>query len=99
MKDLGYGKGYAYAHDEAEGVAGMECLPEGLVGRRDYEPTNRCADADLAARLDPDRLIRQWMKTQGAGSGRPNIGRRGRERRHSTNLRTSSRPGYSMPIS
>src|SRR2546422_3847680 len=40
MKDLGYGKGYAYAHDEAEGVAGMECLPEGLLGRgRDRKST------------------------------------------------------------
>ncbi len=41
MKDLGYGKGYRYAHDEAEGVAGMECLPEGLAGRRYYRPTDR----------------------------------------------------------
>ena len=32
MKDLGYGAGYRYAHDEAEGVAGMACLPEGLRG-------------------------------------------------------------------
>ncbi len=63
MKDLGYGKGYAYAHDEAEGVAGMECLPEGLVGRRYYEPTNRGAEADLAARLEAARLIRQRKKT------------------------------------
>ncbi len=63
MKDLGYGKGYAYAHDEAEGVAGMECLPEGLVGRRYYQPTDRGAEADLAARLEAARLIRLKKKT------------------------------------
>jgi len=62
MKDLGYGKGYAYAHDEAEGVAGMECLPEGLLGRRYYQPTDRGAEADLAARLEAARLIRLKKK-------------------------------------
>ena len=46
MKDLGYGKGYRYAHDEAEGVAGMECLPEGLRGRRYYAPTERGGETE-----------------------------------------------------
>ena len=32
MKDLGYGAGYRYAHDEAEGVAGMTCLPDRPAG-------------------------------------------------------------------
>ena len=63
MKDLGYGKGYAYAHDEAEGVAGMECLPEGLAGRRYYQPTDRGLEADLGARLEAARLIRVKKKT------------------------------------
>jgi putative ATPase len=63
MKDLGYGKGYAYAHDEAEGVAGMECLPEGLVGRQYYQPTERGLEADLGARLEAARLIRLKKKT------------------------------------
>jgi putative ATPase len=39
MKGIGYGRGYRYAHDEAEGRAeGMVCLPESLAGRRYYEP-------------------------------------------------------------
>jgi putative ATPase len=62
MKDLGYGKGYAYAHDEAEGVAGMECLPEGLVGRRYYRPTDRGHEGDLGARLEAARLVRLRKK-------------------------------------
>jgi putative ATPase len=59
MKEQGYGRGYLYAHDEAEGVAGMECLPEGLVGRRYYRGTDRGAEQDLAARLEAARLIRE----------------------------------------
>jgi putative ATPase len=62
MKDLGYGKGYAYAHDEVEGVAGMECLPEGLVGRRYYRPTDRGHEGDLGSRLEAARLIRSRKK-------------------------------------
>jgi len=63
MKDLGYGKGYRYAHDEAEGVAGMECLPEGLAGRRYYRPTDRGREKDVAARLEAARLIRERKKS------------------------------------
>jgi putative ATPase len=38
MKDLGYGKGYRYAHDEADGVTGQELMPEGLEGTAFYAP-------------------------------------------------------------
>jgi putative ATPase len=65
MKDLGYGKGYRYAHDETEGVAGMECLPEGLVGRRYYRPTDRGREADVASRLEAARLVRERKKAAG----------------------------------
>ena len=41
MKQLDYGKGYRYAHDEPDGVAaGMECLPPAHAGRRFYRPTH-----------------------------------------------------------
>jgi len=59
MKDLGYGKGYRYAHDEAQGVAAMACLPESLRERRYYAPTDRGAEAGVAARLEAARLIRE----------------------------------------
>ncbi len=61
MKDLGYGKGYRYAHDEAEGVAAMECLPDALVGRRYYAPTDRGDERALAARLEAARLVRRKL--------------------------------------
>jgi putative ATPase len=41
MKQLEYGKGYKYAHDEPEGVADMECLPPAHRGRKFYQPTDR----------------------------------------------------------
>jgi putative ATPase len=59
MKELAYGKDYRYAHDEDAGVSAMECLPEGLAGRRYYRPIGRGAEADLKARLEAARLIRE----------------------------------------
>jgi putative ATPase len=58
MKSLGYGKGYRYAHDEEAGVAAMDCLPEALAGRRFYQPTERGAEKELAARLEAARRLR-----------------------------------------
>jgi putative ATPase len=52
MKDLDYGKGYEYAHDEAEGVTGMDCLPESLAGRRYYKPTDRGFEKEIRRRLE-----------------------------------------------
>jgi putative ATPase len=62
MKDLGYGKGYRYAHDEAEGVAAMDSLPESLRGRRYYQPTERGDEKGVAERLEAARRIREKKK-------------------------------------
>ena len=51
MKQVGYGKGYRYAHDEPEGTGGLECLPESLRGRRYYEPRGAGEEAEIARRL------------------------------------------------
>jgi putative ATPase len=64
MKDLGYGKDYKYAHDEADAVAGMDCLPERLVGRRYYQPTDRGAEGEIAARLTTARERRERKKPE-----------------------------------
>jgi putative ATPase len=58
MKGLGYGRDYRYAHDEAEGVAAMECLPENLRGRRYYQPTTRGVEAEIGQKLERAREIR-----------------------------------------
>jgi putative ATPase len=64
MKQLGYGKGYRYAHDEAEGVSGMDCLPEALAGKRYYEPTPRGEEPGVAERLEQARRTREEKKQQ-----------------------------------
>jgi putative ATPase len=58
MKDLEYGKGYRYAHDEEDKVADMDCLPDSLKGRRYYQPTQEGREKQLAARLEEIRRIR-----------------------------------------
>jgi putative ATPase len=52
METLDYGKGYRYAHDEREGIAAMECLPEALRGRKYYRPTERGFEKEIKRRLD-----------------------------------------------
>ena len=52
MKGLGYGKGYRYAHDEADAyAAGETYLPEGLSALRWYEPTERGLEARIRDKL------------------------------------------------
>ena len=58
MKELNYGKGYRYAHDEEGKVAAMDCLPESLLGRRYFQPTQEGREKQLAQRLEEIRRIR-----------------------------------------
>jgi putative ATPase len=57
MKDLAYGKGYKYAHDEPDAVANMDCLPENLKGREFYKPTEFGFEKEIRKRLD-------WWKSK-----------------------------------
>ena len=65
MKSIGYGKGYQYAHDEADRVADMECLPESLQGRTWYHPTAEGREKLLAQRMDEIRKIREGKREEG----------------------------------
>ncbi len=51
MKDLGYGRGYEYAHDHENAVVGQTHLPDALEGRVYYEPTDRGFEERLGARM------------------------------------------------
>jgi len=59
MRELGYGRGYQYAHDSADALVEQEHLPEALRGRRYYEPSERGAEAEIRVRLERARRRRQ----------------------------------------
>jgi putative ATPase len=67
MKELEYGKGYRYAHDEAEGVADMSCLPPSLAGKKYYEPTERGFEKEIKRRLDRWAEIKQQRARNSTG--------------------------------
>src|SRR5580765_1315499 len=58
MKNIGYGKGYQYAHDSEEKVTDMQCLPENLAGRSWYHPTDQGFEARLRQRMVEIRKVR-----------------------------------------
>jgi putative ATPase len=63
MKDLEYGKGYKYAHSEADGIADMSCLPSALEGRKYYEPRERGFEKEIKRRLDGWEEIKKKRRT------------------------------------
>ncbi len=65
MGNLGYGKGYQYAHDAEEKVTDMTCLPESLAGRVYYKPTDQGFEARIRQRMEEIRRI----KTKGRNDG------------------------------
>jgi putative ATPase len=52
MKEIGYGKGYKYAHRFKDKVADMDCLPDSLKGRRYFEGQEIGEEAEIRRRLD-----------------------------------------------
>ena len=59
MKDLEYGKGYRYAHSEADAIAEMSCLPSALEGRKYYDPKDRGFEKEIKRRLDGWEAIKK----------------------------------------
>lgn len=57
MKDLGYGKGYQYAHDDPLALVEQDHLPEKLSGQSYYNPTDRGLEKIIKDRLDKWRTI------------------------------------------
>ena len=51
MKDIGYGKGYAYDHDMAEGFSGANYWPAGMTPETFYRPVDRGFERKIAERL------------------------------------------------
>ena len=59
MRNVGYGKGYQYAHDTAEKLTNMQCLPDSLLGREYYRPTDQGFEARYKERLEE---IKRWKE-------------------------------------
>jgi putative ATPase len=64
MKDLGYGKGYNYDHNTAEGFSGQNYFPDGMARERFYQPVERGFEREILKRIEYwDRL--RTKKAQG----------------------------------
>jgi len=59
MKELGYGKNYIYTHDMEDKLSNMQCLPDTLVDRKYYRPTDQGQEVRVKERL---AQIEQWRK-------------------------------------
>ena len=59
MKDLGYGKGYQYAHDTKDKLTNMECMPPSLKGKTYYNPGVLGNEIKFKERLE---AIKKWKK-------------------------------------
>ena len=59
MKELNYGKGYQYAHDTADKLTNMQCLPDSLEGREYYHPTEQGSESKYKTRL---AQIKAWKQ-------------------------------------
>ena len=59
MKELGYGKGYEYAHDTEEKLTHMQCMPDSLKDRTYYHPTGQGDEKKAAERLEEIRRFRE----------------------------------------
>ncbi len=59
MEQLDYGRGYQYAHDAKDKLTNMQCLPDSLLDRTYYRPTEQGLEARYKARLEE---IKAWKK-------------------------------------
>ena len=59
MEQLDYGKGYQYAHDAADRLTNMQCLPDSLKDRVYYRPTEEGVESRWKARLEQ---IKAWKR-------------------------------------
>jgi putative ATPase len=60
MRELGYGKGYAYDHDTEEGFSGQDYFPEEMTRPRFYDPADRGFEREIRKRLE------YWTKLRAA---------------------------------
>jgi putative ATPase len=59
MKDEGYGRDYAYDHNEEEGFSGQNYFPDGMERQRFYAPTERGCEREVKERLERWATLRK----------------------------------------
>ena len=72
MKEAGWAEGQAYAHDDAEAITTMQCLPEALAGKRFYRPTARGWEQRVGEHLQTLRA--EIERRRRAEAGQPEAG-------------------------
>src|SRR3954466_9849220 len=65
MRDIGYGAGYAYDHDEPDAFSGQDYWPEALGRRTFYEPTDRGFEREIGERLRRWETVRRERSQRG----------------------------------
>lgn len=74
MREMGYGKGYKYAHDYADARVEQEHFPDKLKGLKLYFPTERGYEKIIKERIDQQRKNKRvFKKEDGGGSGPPPV--------------------------
>ena len=69
MKNVGYGKGYAYDHNAEEGFSGQHYWPEEMEPQTFYEPTDRGFEARVKERLDYWQQRRKELQQSASEEG------------------------------
>ena len=59
MKELDYGKGYQYDHDEKDAFSGQDYFPEGVRNRRFYSPGKYGFEAELSRRMEHLKKLKE----------------------------------------
>jgi putative ATPase len=65
MKELGYGSGYVYDPDTADGFSGQNCFPDGMARQSFYDPPDRGFEREIRKRLDYWDGLRKKMAEGG----------------------------------
>ncbi len=73
MKEMGYGRGYIYPHDDPGGIVSQEYFPSRLEGKVYYRPVERGFEREMRKRLD------YWRKVRGTDKGREEEAEKGDE--------------------
>jgi len=62
MIDIGYGKGYEYAHNTSSKITNMQCLPDNLKDRKYYVPTEQGHEKSICEKLEYIKKAKESLK-------------------------------------